>query len=246
MTDASYRDALFTTPLDRVASFSFDEQVVRCFPDMIRRSVPGYGQIIGMLGVIAARHLRRGAHVYDLGCSLGASTLALCQQLPADAFTLDAVDLSPAMVERAREVLTEHCPGYTINVHEGDIRHFPLRSAGLIMVNFTLQFLDPEDREAVIDRLYRTLEPGGMLILAEKITFADPTRAALMIDWHHDFKRANGYSELEISQKRNALEHVMIPDTLETHHDRLARSGFNRHYTWFQHLNFAAMVAFRD
>ncbi|RKQ96275.1 tRNA (cmo5U34)-methyltransferase [Kushneria sinocarnis] len=246
MNDASYRDALFSTPLDRVASFSFDEQVVRCFPDMIRRSVPGYGQIIGMLGVIAARHLRHGAHVYDLGCSLGASTLALCQQLPADAFTLDAIDLSPAMVQRARDVLAEHCPGYAIGVHEGDIRTCPLQPAGLIMVNFTLQFLDPADRDAVIERLCRALEPGGVLILAEKITFADDAQRTLMSDWHHDFKRANGYSELEISQKRNALENVMIPDTLDAHHERLTRCGFTRHYTWFQHLNFAAMVAFRN
>ncbi|HBM30232.1 MAG TPA: tRNA (cmo5U34)-methyltransferase, partial [Halomonas sp.] len=83
MSDASYRDAIFSTPLDKVARFSFDEQVVACFPDMIRRSVPGYGQILGMLSLIAKRHLRHGAHVYDLGCSLGASGLALAGALPA-------------------------------------------------------------------------------------------------------------------------------------------------------------------
>lgn len=143
MSNASYRDAIFSTPLDRVARFSFDEQVVACFPDMIRRSVPGYGQILGMLGLIADRHLRHGAHVYDLGCSLGAASLALAGQLPPDAFRLTAVDLSPAMVERARETLAAECPEHAIEVIEGDIRSLDYRPSGMVILNFTLQFLPP-------------------------------------------------------------------------------------------------------
>lgn len=246
MTDASYRDAIFSTPLDRVASFSFDEQVVRCFPDMIRRSVPGYGQIIGMIGVIAKRHLRHGARVYDLGCSLGASTLSLCQQVAPDACVIEAVDLSPAMVRRARELLAEECPDHDITVSEGDIRTLAYQPAGMIIVNFTLQFLDPAERDAVIARLFDALEPGGVLVLSEKVVFEDAAMEETLYALHHDFKRANGYSDLEISQKRSALEDVMIPDSLETHHARLARAGFARHYTWFQYLNFASMIAFKS
>ncbi|WP_106478677.1 carboxy-S-adenosyl-L-methionine synthase CmoA [Phytohalomonas tamaricis] len=246
MTDASYRDALFSTPLDRVSSFSFDEQVVRCFPDMIRRSVPGYGQIIGMIGVIAKRYLRTGAHVYDLGCSLGASTLSLCQQVAPDTCTIEAVDLSPAMVERARDVLSQEYPEHAITVIEGDIRTLAYRPAGMIIVNFTLQFLDPAERDDVIARLFDTLEPGGVLILSEKVVFDDTQAEDVLYALHHDFKRANGYSDLEISQKRSALEDVMIPDSLSVHHDRLARVGFKRHYTWFQYLNFASMIAFKE
>ncbi|MBZ9557455.1 MULTISPECIES: carboxy-S-adenosyl-L-methionine synthase CmoA [Modicisalibacter] len=245
MSDASYRDAIFTTPLDRVASFSFDEQVVACFPDMVRRSIPGYGQILGMLGVIAERHLRHGGHVYDLGCSLGAVGLALAGRLPPDAFTLTGVDLSPAMVGRAREIVAAECPDHRIEIVEGDIRHVDYRPASLIVLNFTLQFLDPGERDGLLERLYATLEPGGVLILSEKIVAADEAENAWLVERYHDFKRANGYSELEISQKRNALENVLRPDTLETHHARLAGAGFERVTTWFQYLNFAAMIAFK-
>ncbi|WP_348827672.1 carboxy-S-adenosyl-L-methionine synthase CmoA [Halomonas sp. RT37] len=245
MSDASYRDAIFSTPLDKVARFSFDERVVACFPDMIRRSVPGYGQILGMLGVIAERHLRHGAHVYDLGCSLGAVGLALAGQLPKDAFSLTGVDLSPAMVERTRQTLEHECPDHAIEVIEGDIRHLDYRPSGMIVLNFTLQFLAPEDRDGVLEKLYQALEPGGVLILSEKIKAGDEQDNAWLVERYHDFKRANGYSDLEISQKRNALENVLVPDTLEQHHQRLARVGFARSLTWFQYLNFASMVAFK-
>ncbi|WP_136253129.1 carboxy-S-adenosyl-L-methionine synthase CmoA [Onishia niordana] len=246
MSDASYRDAIFSTPLDRVARFSFDEQVVACFPDMIRRSVPGYGQILGMLGVIAERHLRHGAHVYDLGCSLGAVSLALAGRLSADAFRLTGVDLSPAMVSRARETFAAECPEHTIEVVEGDIRTMDYRPSGMIVLNFTLQFLPPADREAVIKALYDALEPGGVLVLSEKIVAEDEQENAWLVERYHDFKRANGYSDMEISQKRTALENVLVPDTLAAHHARLSRAGFPRSQTWFQYLNFASIIAFKD
>ncbi len=246
MSDASYRDAIFTTPLDRVARFSFDERVVACFPDMIRRSVPGYGQILGMLGLIAARHLRHGARVYDLGCSLGGAGLALAGQLSPEAFRYVGVDLSPAMVARARETLAAECPDNAMQVIEGDIRTLPYEPAGMIVLNFTLQFLAPEDRDALMERLFETLEPGGVLVLSEKVVADDEQENAWRVERYHDFKRANGYSEMEISQKRTALENVLVPDTLAAHHARLSRAGFSRSHTWFQFLNFASLIAFKD
>ncbi|PAU76603.1 carboxy-S-adenosyl-L-methionine synthase CmoA [Halomonas salipaludis] len=245
MSDASYRDAIFSTPLDRLARFSFDERVVACFPDMIRRSVPGYGQILGMLGVIAERHLRHGAHVYDLGCSLGAVGLALAGRLPPEAFSLTGVDLSPAMVARARETFASESPEHCIEVVEGDIRHLDYRPSGMVVLNFTLQFLPPTDRDAVIAALYSALEPGGVLVLSEKIVAEDEQDNAWLVERYHDFKRANGYSDLEISQKRNALENVLVPDTLAAHQARLARAGFARSQVWFQYLNFASLIAFK-
>ncbi|QJQ95246.1 MULTISPECIES: carboxy-S-adenosyl-L-methionine synthase CmoA [Halomonadaceae] len=245
MSNASYRDAIFSTPLDRVARFSFDEQVVACFPDMIRRSVPGYGQILGMLGVIAARHLRHGAHVYDLGCSLGAVGLALAGRLSPQAFSLTGVDLSPAMVERARQTLSSEYPDHAMEIVEGDIRHLDYRPSGMIVLNFTLQFLPPTDRDDVIASLYAALEPGGVLVLSEKIVAPDEEENAWLVERYHDFKRANGYSDMEISQKRTALENVLMPDTLKAHRARLARAGFQRSHVWFQYLNFASLIAFK-
>ncbi len=246
MSDASYRDAIFSTPLDKVARFSFDEQVVACFPDMIRRSVPGYGQILGMLSLIAKRHLRHGAHVYDLGCSLGASGLALAGALPADAFRYTGIDLSPAMAARAKQTFLEECPDHALQVEEADIRTYEYAPSGMIILNFTLQFLPPADRDALLERLYDALEPGGVLILSEKTVDADERDNAWRVERYHDFKRANGYSDMEISQKRTALENVLIPDTLDALHERLSLAGFPRSMTWFQYLNFTSLIAFKE
>ncbi|WIX31530.1 carboxy-S-adenosyl-L-methionine synthase CmoA [Salinicola sp. JS01] len=246
MTDASYRDAIFSTPLDRVASFSFDEQVVACFPDMVRRSIPGYGQILGMLGLLAERHLRHGAHVYDLGCSLGAVGLALAGRLAPEAFALTGVDLSPAMLARARATAQSEAPNHRLAFIESDIRKLDYRPSGMIVLNFTLQFLPPADRDAVIARLFAALDPGGILVLSEKIVAPDEQENAWLVERYHDFKRANGYSDMEISQKRTALENVLVPDTLAQHQARLQAAGFGRVTTWFQYLNFASMIAFKE
>ncbi len=246
MSNASYRDAIFSTPLDRVARFSFDEQVVACFPDMIRRSVPGYGQILGMLSLIAQRHLRHGGHVYDLGCSLGASGLALAGALKPDAFRYTGVDLSPAMVERARQTFSEECPEHAMSVEEADIRTLEYAPSGMIILNFTLQFLPPADRDALLKQLFDALEPGGVLVLSEKTVDVDERDNAWRVERYHDFKRANGYSDMEISQKRTALENVLVPDTLDALHQRLQQAGFPRTVTWFQYLNFASVIAFKE
>lgn len=242
-------DTLFATPQEAIARFSFDERVAACFPDMISRSVPGYGQITAMVGVIARRYLPKQAHVYDLGCSHGAATLALCQQLAGREPDITAVDLSPAMTEQARHHLRTHLSvdAYEkIQVLEGDICTLDLRPSDMIIINFTLQFLPPMRRLQVMTKLYHALRPGGILILSEKITCDDEDAERTLFALHHDFKRANGYSDLEISQKRSALEDVMLTDTLSGHHERLAAAGFTRHFTWFQYLNFASMIAFKE
>lgn len=242
-------DTLFATPQEAIAHFSFDEKVAACFPDMIGRSVPGYAQITAMTGVIAKRYLPEQAHIYDLGCSHGAATLALCQQLGTRDYTVTAIDLSPAMIRQARAHLKRHLDPaiFTrITLKEGDLCALNYRPADMIIVNFTLQFLPVDQRETVLSQLYHALTPGGILILSEKITCESRDAEHTLFELHHDFKRANGYSDLEISQKRTALEDVMRTDTLSAHHDRLTRVGFQRHFTWFQYLNFASMIAFKE
>ena len=257
-TAQSTHDTLFTTPLDKVARFSFDEQVVACFPDMIRRSVPGYGQVLAMLPIFARRHCqfrqsnsqgKRISRIYDLGCSLGGASMALLNTqaggFEASEVQVKAVDISPAMTEKASEVLVENYPDYDIEVITADIREVEFEPCDMVVLNLTLQFLPAHDRVAVLSKIYQALTAGGILLLTEKIHSIDEQDDAWLVERYYDFKRANGYSEMEISGKRNALENVLITDTLDTHHQRLKSVGFERSLTWFQFLNFASMVAFK-
>ncbi|NMU06699.1 carboxy-S-adenosyl-L-methionine synthase CmoA, partial [Vibrio parahaemolyticus] len=113
-----------------------------------------------------------------------------------------------------------------------------IENASVVVLNFTLQFLVPADRRALLEKIYQGLRPGGILILSEKYVFEDKVSNELLIDLHHDFQRANGYSELEISQKRSAIENVMRPDSIAVHKARFAEIGFSSFEVWFQCFNF--------
>ena len=240
-------DQIFAQPLAQVPDFVFNEDVARVFPDMIKRSVPGYPTIVENIGVLAARFAQPDSVLYDLGCSLGAVTQALRRHVRSEQCRIIAVDNSAAMVERCREYLQAQNSMFQellpVEVIEADILGLHFQPASLIALNFTLQFIPPAQRPELLARIHQSLLPGGALILSEKLCFTDPEEHALLTELHLDFKRANGYSELEIAQKRSAIENVMLPDSLEQHRERLLAAGFTQVIPWFQCLNFASLIA---
>ncbi|HBN88667.1 MULTISPECIES: carboxy-S-adenosyl-L-methionine synthase CmoA [Rheinheimera] len=239
------KDDIFAEPLAQVPDFSFDAQVADVFPDMIQRSVPGYQTIIQTIGKLSSRFQQADSNYYDLGCSLGAATLAMRRNIDAVNSNIIAVDNSSAMVERCERHLQAFRSEVPVQVKLADIREQSIENAAIVVINFTLQFLPKADRSALLQRVYQGLKPGGLLILSEKFVSADSTANDLLVELHYDFKRANGYSELEISQKRSALENVMKPDTLAEHQQRLTAAGFNSQTLWFQCFNFCSMVAIK-
>jgi len=241
----SDRDTLFSAPIDKLGDWTFDERVAEVFPDMIQRSVPGYSNIISMIGMLAERFVRPDSRVYDLGCSLGAATLSVRRNIHHSGCEIIAVDNSPAMVERCRRHIDAFRAQTPVQVIEADIRQVEIRNASLVVLNFTLQFLDPAERQLLLNKIYQGLLPGGALVLSEKFSFDDQTMGELLFNMHHDFKRANGYSELEISQKRSMLENVMLTDSVATHKSRLAEAGFGHAEQWFQCFNFGSLVAIK-
>ena len=225
-----------------VVDFVFDENVANVFSDMIRRSVPGYESIITMLGVFAEQYVQENSNVYDLGCSLGAATLSMRSRLLHKNCNMFAIDNSEAMADRCRQNIGLQ-EGPVVDVSCDDIRQTNIESASLAVLNFTLQFLPVEDRESLLANIANNMLPGGALVLSEKITFEDKNECVLNEELHLAFKKANGYSELEIAQKRSAIENVLIPETLNTHLNRLKAAGFSETQVWFQCFNFVSIVA---
>ncbi|WP_300002557.1 carboxy-S-adenosyl-L-methionine synthase CmoA [uncultured Cedecea sp.] len=242
----SDRDMLFSAPIDKLGDWTFDERVAEVFPDMIQRSVPGYSNIISMIGMLAERFVQPNSQVYDLGCSLGAATLSVRRNIRHEGCKIIAVDNSPAMVDRCRRHLDAFKAQTVVDVIEDDIRNVDIKNASLVVLNFTLQFLVPEDRQRLLNTIWEGLNPGGALVLSEKFSFEDQEVGELLFNMHHDFKRANGYSELEISQKRSMLENVMLTDTVATHKARLKQAGFEHAELWFQCFNFGSLVAVKS
>lgn len=233
------RDKIYAHPQTQLGDFVFDAKVVSVFPDMIRRSVPGYAAILNMIEVLTRQHAKPGTNLYDLGCSLGAASLAMQSGLEHADCQLIAVDNAPAMIEQARGVDSEGAIDWRL----GDIRDVEIENASVVVLNFTLQFLPKDERARLLARVAVGLNPGGILILSEKIAGNSPQEDQVLVDLHHAFKRANGYSDLEISQKRSALEKVLLPETLGVHQERLHTAGFTRADLWFQCFNFVSILA---
>lgn len=237
------RDELFAEPLTQPGLFTFNESVAGVFPDMINRSVPGYGTVVAMTGVLAAQHARPNSSIYDLGCSWGASLLSVASKIDYPTCQLIGIDNSEAMLARARLNLQEQLGDPRVILQKSDIMDIQLDNASVVILNYTLQFVPIEHRETLLKRIRSAMHPGDVLILSEKLTLPDPQLNNYLIDLHHNFKRQQGYSDLEIAQKRQALEDVLIPETRQQHVERLHRVGFSRCDVWFQCLNFASLIA---
>jgi tRNA (cmo5U34)-methyltransferase len=222
--------------------FRFDASVARVFPDMLRRSIPGYAASIEAIGSLAARYVRPGTRCYDLGCSLGAASLAMLQGSRTPDFRIVAIDNSEAMIERCGEIMA----GYdNIDLELADVRDVPIENASMVVMNYTLQFLDPDSRDALVTRICQGLVPGGLFVLSEKVVDEDPNIEELLVDLHHEHKRRNDYSQLEISRKRAALENVLVPETVAAHRTRLADAGFTHSAVWLRYFNFVSIVAIK-
>jgi tRNA (cmo5U34)-methyltransferase len=212
---------------------------------MISRSVPGYETVVAMSGLLAGRFAKPETAVYDLGCSLGATTFSMRRHLEGRGCRIVAVDNSPAMITRCRELLDADSSSVQVELREDDILSTDIRNASMVVLNWTLQFVPLAARLALLSRIADALIPGGMLVLSEKVIFPDDTLHQLNIDLHHDFKRAHGYSEMEIAGKRDSLENVLVPESLPQHHQRLREAGFRSSEVWFQCFNFASIVAIK-
>ncbi|KNC65480.1 carboxy-S-adenosyl-L-methionine synthase CmoA [Pseudoalteromonas ardens] len=238
------KDSIYATEQE-VRDFTFDANVVEVFPDMIQRSVPGYATIVSTMGKLAGQYAQSNSNLYDLGCSLGAVTLSMRRNIDKENCRIIAVDNSLPMVERCQMHLKGFKSDVPVDVQLGDINELAIDNASVVAMNFTLQFIPQDQRAIVLEKIYQGLKPGGVLLLSEKIKGENDIKDNLLIDLHHDFKRHNGYSELEISQKRTAIENVMRTDSLSAHRNRLEQIGFAHTQVWYQCFNFCSMIAIK-
>jgi tRNA (cmo5U34)-methyltransferase len=241
------RDTLYATENLETGPFEFNEDVAQVFPDMLKRSIPGYAASIQAIGTLAANLVQPNSRCYDLGCSLGAATLAMRRNIKAAGCRIVAVDNAPAMVSCCRELLaTDKKAGPAeVSVIEANLQDVEITRASMVVMNYTLQFLPLEERPAIIRKIAKGMNPGGVLVLSEKVVDEDPVVEETLQNLHHEFKRRNAYSDLEISRKRAALENILVPETVNTHKQRLTDAGFRHVGVWLRYFNFISIIAIR-
>lgn len=237
------KDDIYRQQLRNIEDFAFDSNVSAVFEDMIDRSVPGYRTLIANIGPIAKYFLQSNTNCYDLGCSHGAATLSIYNSISDRSIQFLAIDNAPAMIEKCRQNISGQQASASIQTQLDDIQNIKVENASFVLLNLTLQFVPLEQRQRVIEGIYRGLNKHGACLLTEKIVAEDPESEQLLQELHENFKSANNYSQLEISQKRKALENVLLRENLAQHQQRFYDAGFSLVTSWFQCMNFVSIIA---
>ena len=240
------KDILFRIKKEKSEPFSFNQAVADVFDDMLIRSVPLYAESISRQAQICARVYQDNSLIYDLGCSNGNLGLKIIDRMKNPDFSMIAVDSSLPMIETYAQRLGKQENRGNINLVCGCLEDIRIKNASVVLINLTLQFIEPENRLAVLSEIYEGLKSQGVVILTEKIVHNTSLINELQNHFYKQFKMKNGYSELEISQKREALEQVLRPDTLESHIRRLGQVGFNTIDVWLKWFNFASLIAIKQ
>lgn len=225
--------------------FDFNERVVEVFDDMLDRSIPFYHEVINATAKLLSCYLKPGDTICDLGCATGTPLLEFARLLKKENFQFIGIDSSPAMIEKAKLKTELYSQEESISYFQEDITKLDRPETGAFILNYTLQFIRPLQRQALVNRLYENLRPGGLLILSEKTICSDKRLNRSFIDIYHRFKRERGYSELEISRKREALENILVPFTIAENRRLLRNTGFEPVTPFFQWFNFSSFVAIK-
>lgn len=239
-------DRLFSQLDPCSGDFSFDENVARVFDDMISRSIPLYADVQRSVPVLAELLDHNPIRVVDLGCSTGTSLIHLARSLPERNLELIGVDNSAAMLEKCHEKLLALDLQEKIETRQADICQFEFSDVSIVLMNYTLQFVDVMARPRVLRRIRDSIRPDGFLLVSEKVVHQDSVIDDALVELYFEFKRRQGYSELEISRKRDALENVLVPLTIQGNQELLHAAGFRRVELLLKWFNFATFVCYPE
>ena len=223
--------------------FAFNKEVTEVFEDMIDRSVPGYKTSLSLISLFAKQYYQEGTNCYDLGCSLGASSLSILKSIPSA--RVIGIDNSKAMIEECLSRFETLMTNQSLSFLCEDIMKSELRNASFITVNYLVQFLDLAQRDNLFKKIHKALLPGGILLMSEKVHYENSYESNRIFKTHHKFKSVNGYSQLEISSKRDSLEGVLITESEDDHFLRGRRVGFERSAKVLSNLNFRTLIFFK-
>lgn len=239
------KDKLFNEKRDLIQNFDFGKETAAVFDDMLDRSVPFYGETQRMIAEICADFAVSGTNLYDLGCSTCTTFLRIEGRIPKDVNYI-GIDSSDEMLKKAEQKLKEHAFSGNYSLVCADInKAITISNASVVIMNLTLQFVRPLHREKLIQNIADGLNPGGCLILIEKVLSEDSTVNRLFMKYYYDMKKRNGYSEMEIAQKREALENVLVPYHYDENRALLLDNGFSACDAFFRWYNFCGMLAIK-
>lgn len=235
-------DKIYAQKIDKIKPFEFNETVVNVFDDMINRSVPLYQETIKRQVQLSEKFYQPNSVIYDFGCSNGNFGIKFLDIMGKKKFSMLAIDNSEEMLNTYRSRLSNRPNEENIKLIFDKIQNISVTSASVVVINLTLQFIPVKERDTLIKKVYNGLLPSGILLITEKTIHDNDELSDLQQEFYYRYKKENGYSNLEISQKRDALENVLIPETLEAHHQRFRSAGFSKVDIWQKWFNFTSFI----
>jgi tRNA (cmo5U34)-methyltransferase len=237
------KDEIFNQKQELIKDFNFGEKVASVFDDMLDRSVPFYQEIQRMISEMAFDFAADGTNIYDLGCSTGTTLINLDRNISKKVKFI-GIDYSEDMLDKCRKKFLEKKFSGEYELICADLNQgLHVENASVVLMVLTLQFIRPLYREKLIESIFGGLNEDGCLILVEKVLGEDSLFNRLFIKYYYDMKKSHGYSEMEIAQKREALENVLIPYKLLENRELLLRKGFRYCDVFFKWYNFCGMIA---
>lgn len=239
------KDEVFKEQIEQSSDFKFDQKVVKVFDDMVTRSVPFYIEMQRMIAELAGEYAKSNSSIYDLGCSTGTTMVNMNPMVSKDVKFV-GIDDSTEMLKQCKENLTESGFERELELKFADLnKGIEIKNASVVVLCLTLQFIRPLHRVKLLQEIHKGINEGGCLILVEKILAEESILNRNFIKYYYDFKKRNQYSEMEIAQKRESLENVLIPYKLSEDQEMLLSAGFSHTEVFFKWYNFAGIIALK-
>jgi arsenite methyltransferase len=163
------KDFLFPTGRGWAEDLGYPSELAR----VPERSVESFAGVANphVLGRIEA-----GQVVLDLGCGAGTDLLIAAQMVGPEGRAI-GIDMTPTMLERARESATE-MGLENVELHQGLIESLPVpdESVDVVISNGVIDLVP--DKDAVFAEIDRVLRPGGRLQVADVIIHTEVSEDA--------------------------------------------------------------------
>ncbi len=227
--------------------FVFDEKVASVFDDMVSRSVPMYKESMVAAVSLSKSFVKPNSKVYDIGCSTGSLLIKFAELFDDKSIELIGIDSSQFMLNEAKKKIQKTNLTPKVILKKQDIEQtLNIKNASVVFMNYTLQFIRPLNRQKVLDQIFSGMKNNSALIIIEKVLGNDSLFNRMYIDLYFRYKASVGYSDLEIKNKRESLENVLIPYRIDENIELLKRSGFKSVDIFFKWFNWSGIIAVKD
>jgi tRNA (cmo5U34)-methyltransferase len=222
--------------------FTFNEDVANVFDDMLNRSIPFYIDNLKLNAKILSKYIKDGDKIYDIGSSTLNFLLYFEQNFNIKA-KLIGIDSSKPMIIKAKSKIKAY--NSNINLIFGDIENITIEKSQAIISNYTLQFIAKDKRSKVIDKIFNSLNKNGIFLISEKVISNNQKLNTSLIEIYHNYKQENGYSTTQIEKKKEALENILVPLSLDENISMLKNAGFKEVEVLFKWANFSTFLAIK-